>query len=91
MIYALDQNAPAAVTYADLKYYFKNLGMAEPCLSQVRDAVLSIRLGKGMSACHWVATVLLYACPQRQPRCEEKQIFQMGSHLTGGAASSGSE
>jgi UDP-N-acetylmuramate dehydrogenase len=48
VIYALDQNAPAAVTYADLKYYFKNLGMAEPCLSQVRDAVLSIRLGKGM-------------------------------------------
>jgi UDP-N-acetylmuramate dehydrogenase len=46
--YALEQNAPAAVTYADLKHYFNNREVARPCLSQVRDAVLSIRLGKGM-------------------------------------------
>ena len=46
--YVLEQNAPAAVTYADLKHYFKNQGAAEPCLQQVRAAVLEIRLGKGM-------------------------------------------
>jgi UDP-N-acetylmuramate dehydrogenase len=46
--YALEQNAPAAVTYADLKHYFNNRKVARPCLSQVRNAVLSIRLGKGM-------------------------------------------
>jgi UDP-N-acetylmuramate dehydrogenase len=46
--YALAQNVPASVTYADLKHYFKNQGVADPCLQQVREAVLSIRLGKGM-------------------------------------------
>jgi UDP-N-acetylmuramate dehydrogenase len=48
VIYALAQNAPAAAIYADLKHYFKSQGVAEPCLQQVRAAVLSIRLGKGM-------------------------------------------
>jgi UDP-N-acetylmuramate dehydrogenase len=48
VVYALEQNAPAAVTYADLKHYFKTQCMAEPSLQQVRAAVLSIRLGKGM-------------------------------------------
>lgn len=46
--YALEENVPASVTYADLKHHFKNQGIAEPCLQQVRDAVLRIRLGKGM-------------------------------------------
>ena len=46
--YVLEQNAPAVVTYADLKHYFKNQGAAEPCLQQVRAAVLEIRLDKGM-------------------------------------------
>jgi UDP-N-acetylmuramate dehydrogenase len=46
--YLLERNVPAAVTYADLKYYFKDQGVADPCLQQVRAAVLSIRLGKGM-------------------------------------------
>lgn len=46
--YELAENVPAAVTYADLKHYFKNQGIADPCLQQVRDAVLHIRLGKGM-------------------------------------------
>jgi UDP-N-acetylmuramate dehydrogenase len=44
--YELMENAPAAVTYADLKQYFKDCG--KPSLRQVRDAVLQIRLGKGM-------------------------------------------
>lgn len=48
VVYQLEPNAPAAVTYADLKYYFKDRGIAQPCLQQVREAVLSIRLGKGM-------------------------------------------
>jgi UDP-N-acetylmuramate dehydrogenase len=48
VIYALEQNVPAAVTYADLKHHFKSQGVGEPCLQQVRDAVLHIRLGKGM-------------------------------------------
>jgi UDP-N-acetylmuramate dehydrogenase len=46
--YRLEPNAAAAVTYADLKRYFKDRETAQPCLQQVRDAVLSIRLGKGM-------------------------------------------
>jgi UDP-N-acetylmuramate dehydrogenase len=46
--YQLEPNAPAAVTYADLKSYFKSREIAQPCLQQVREAVLSIRLGKGM-------------------------------------------
>jgi UDP-N-acetylmuramate dehydrogenase len=46
--YLLEQDVPAAVTYADLKHYFENKGVADPCLQQVRAAVLSIRLGKGM-------------------------------------------
>jgi UDP-N-acetylmuramate dehydrogenase len=46
--YQLQPNAPAAVTYADLKQHFKNQEIAQPCLQQVREAVLSIRLGKGM-------------------------------------------
>jgi UDP-N-acetylmuramate dehydrogenase len=46
--YALEANAPAAVTYADLKHYFKNEGVTGPSLEQVRAAVLGIRLGKGM-------------------------------------------
>jgi UDP-N-acetylmuramate dehydrogenase len=39
---------PASVTYADLKSYFRDHDVADPCLLQVREAVLSIRLGKGM-------------------------------------------
>ena len=46
--YQLAQNVPASLTYADLKHYFKNQGIAQPTLKQVRAAVLSIRLGKGM-------------------------------------------
>jgi UDP-N-acetylmuramate dehydrogenase len=46
--YQLALNAPAAVMYADLKQHFKNQQIAQPCLQQVREAVLSIRLGKGM-------------------------------------------
>jgi UDP-N-acetylmuramate dehydrogenase len=46
--YTLEANAPAAVIYADLKHYFKNEGVTEPSLEQVRAAVLGIRLGKGM-------------------------------------------
>ncbi len=46
--YALEENVPAAVTYADLKHYFNNQDIVDPCLQQVRDAVLRIRLGKGM-------------------------------------------
>jgi UDP-N-acetylmuramate dehydrogenase len=46
--YALEANAPAAVMYADLKHYFKDEGVTEPSLEQVRAAVLGIRLGKGM-------------------------------------------
>jgi UDP-N-acetylmuramate dehydrogenase len=46
--YQLEQNAPAAVTYADLKHYFKGQDVPNPGLQQVRAAVLSIRLGKGM-------------------------------------------
>jgi UDP-N-acetylmuramate dehydrogenase len=48
LVYQLEPNAPAAVTYADLKQYFKNREIARPGLQQVREAVLSIRLGKGM-------------------------------------------
>ena len=48
VVYQLEPNAPAAATYADLKHYFKDRGIAQPCLQQVREAVLSIRLGKGM-------------------------------------------
>jgi UDP-N-acetylmuramate dehydrogenase len=48
VVYQLEPNAPAAVVYADLKHYFKNQEIAQPCLQQVRAAVLSIRLGKGM-------------------------------------------
>jgi UDP-N-acetylmuramate dehydrogenase len=46
--YALLENVPAAVTYADLKHYFKDWAIENPSLQQVRDAVLQIRLGKGM-------------------------------------------
>jgi UDP-N-acetylmuramate dehydrogenase len=46
--YELAENVPASVIYADLKHYFKGQGVADPCLQQVRDAVLRIRLGKGM-------------------------------------------
>jgi UDP-N-acetylmuramate dehydrogenase len=46
--YVLQQNVAASVTYADLKHYFKDHNVADPCLQQVREAVLSIRLGKGM-------------------------------------------
>lgn len=45
--YALKENAPSVVTYADLKQYFEGCH-EEPSLRQVRDAVLQIRLGKGM-------------------------------------------
>jgi UDP-N-acetylmuramate dehydrogenase len=48
VVYRLEPNAAAAVTYADLKHYFKSQGVDQPCLQQVREAVLSIRLGKGM-------------------------------------------
>jgi UDP-N-acetylmuramate dehydrogenase len=46
--YELMQNVPAAVTYADLTQYFKDRNILDPCLQQVRAAVLDIRLGKGM-------------------------------------------
>lgn len=46
--FALRQNAPAAVTYADLKQYFAAHGRTTPTLAEVREAVLAIRLGKGM-------------------------------------------
>ncbi len=46
--FALEQNAPAAVTYADLKHYCKTQNIVDPTLQQVRAAVLHIRLGKGM-------------------------------------------
>jgi UDP-N-acetylmuramate dehydrogenase len=46
--FRLQQNLPAAVAYADLKRYFADHDIAEPTLPQVRAAVLSIRLGKGM-------------------------------------------
>lgn len=46
--YALMENVPAAITYADLKYYFKENSVDQPSLLQVREAVLQIRLGKGM-------------------------------------------
>jgi UDP-N-acetylmuramate dehydrogenase len=46
--YQLEQDAPAAVTYADLKRYFKDKNVSTPSLQQVRTAVLGIRLGKGM-------------------------------------------
>lgn len=48
VIYELARNVPAAVAYADLKRYFADRHIAQPSLQQVRDAVLSIRLGKGM-------------------------------------------
>jgi UDP-N-acetylmuramate dehydrogenase len=48
VVFRLDQNVPAAVTYADLKYYFKDKDVHDPSLLQVRAAVLSIRLSKGM-------------------------------------------
>jgi UDP-N-acetylmuramate dehydrogenase len=48
VIYGLEQNVAASVTYVDLKHYFKNQRVADPCLQQVRAAVLSLRLGKGM-------------------------------------------
>lgn len=48
VIYELMQNVPAAVTYADLKQYFKVKSILNPCLQQVRAAILEIRLGKGM-------------------------------------------
>ena len=46
--YRLEPDAPASVTYADLKRYFKDQEVPHPSLQQVREAVLSIRLGKGM-------------------------------------------
>jgi UDP-N-acetylmuramate dehydrogenase len=46
--FRLQQDVPAAVAYADLKRHFADHGIAEPTLRQVRAAVLSIRLGKGM-------------------------------------------
>lgn len=46
--YELQQNVPASVNYADLKRHFHEQQIAAPSLRQVRDAVLSIRLGKGM-------------------------------------------
>jgi UDP-N-acetylmuramate dehydrogenase len=46
--YELMEHAPAAVTYADLKRYFMGREIDEPSLQEVRDAVLEIRLGKGM-------------------------------------------
>ncbi len=46
--YELQQNVPASVSYADLKRYFQTQGIEQPRLWQVREAVLHIRLGKGM-------------------------------------------
>lgn len=46
--FRLQQDVPAAVAYADLKRHFAERSIAQPTLRQVRDAVLSIRLGKGM-------------------------------------------
>ncbi len=48
VVYELQQNVPASVTYADLERHFAQRGIAQPSLEQVRDAVLAIRLGKGM-------------------------------------------
>ena len=48
VVYQLMENAPASMTYADLKRYFQQQGIDQPSLRQTRDAVLSIRLGKGM-------------------------------------------
>jgi UDP-N-acetylmuramate dehydrogenase len=46
--YALLENVHGAVAYVDLKHYFKNRDIENPSLQQVREAVLRIRLGKGM-------------------------------------------
>lgn len=48
VVYELAKDVPAAVTYPDLKRYFAEHGITQPSLAQVRTAVLSIRLGKGM-------------------------------------------
>jgi UDP-N-acetylmuramate dehydrogenase len=46
--YELTENVPAEMAYADLKHYFEKRDISAPSLQQVRDAVLEIRLGKGM-------------------------------------------
>lgn len=46
--YELQQDVPATITYADLTRHFQQQGIAQPSLRQVREAVLTIRLGKGM-------------------------------------------
>jgi UDP-N-acetylmuramate dehydrogenase len=46
--YELENHVPALVAYADLKRYFAERAIASPSLAQVREAVLSIRLSKGM-------------------------------------------
>jgi UDP-N-acetylmuramate dehydrogenase len=46
--YSLRKDAPANFVYADLSRHFAGLGIAAPSLVEVRDAVRSIRRGKGM-------------------------------------------
>ncbi len=46
--YALLRNAPANFVYADLTRYFSARGVVAPTLSEVREAVRSIRAQKGM-------------------------------------------
>ena len=48
VVYRLQENVPASVPYADLKRYFEERVIVHPSLAQVRAAVLSIRLSKGM-------------------------------------------
>jgi UDP-N-acetylmuramate dehydrogenase len=46
--YALHSNAPANFAYADLARYFAAKGVTAPTLSEVRQAVRSVRAQKGM-------------------------------------------
>jgi UDP-N-acetylmuramate dehydrogenase len=46
--FSLRENGAAAVTYADLRQCFAARGVSNPSLAEVRDAVLAIRLSKGM-------------------------------------------
>jgi UDP-N-acetylmuramate dehydrogenase len=46
--YALNQNGPANFVYADLARYFTAHNVASPTLTEVRDAVRTIRQQKGM-------------------------------------------
>jgi UDP-N-acetylmuramate dehydrogenase len=48
IVYALNPNGPANVTYADLSRYFSARAGKAPTLREVREAVRSIRAQKGM-------------------------------------------